>query len=267
MFQRNRYLCRLWLLGAAVLSIGPGLLRAGEKHHPDLVPPTLEIEVLDPNADPQGNPAVELQPRDDGRMGVEIPRTILVHKYYYTGDRTFQAQLLHGGPCIVVVNHPKTGERCYIDVQMLPGAPKVTYTPHKIEYDFGAHGICIDFGLFGFPKVVYRNGVPVSRRVGNVVQCVYTGTSELVTRTGLPEGIHDVAQGTKVVVNHAADAVHNVGTAVIKPVKQIVSMTPIGSIFSTDPAKEAERERDIGVQRAATEATKAQATIPALPFP
>ena len=52
---------------------------------------------------------------------------------------------------VVVVNHPKTGERCYIDVQMIPGAPRVTYTGHSIEYDYGQQGICIHFGFFG-PK-------------------------------------------------------------------------------------------------------------------
>ena len=37
---------------------------------------------------------------------------------------TCRSLTLEGGATIVVVNHPKTGERCYIDVQMLPGAPR-----------------------------------------------------------------------------------------------------------------------------------------------
>src|SRR5262245_8373619 len=119
-----------------------------------LVPPTLEIAVLDPNADPMGRPAIKLNKRDDGRTEVEIPETVLVHRFYYTGDRTFQAQMLPGGPCIVVANHPKCGERLYIPVQMLPGAPRVHYTSRSIEYDFGKEGITIHFcTLFGSPKV------------------------------------------------------------------------------------------------------------------
>ena len=118
------------------------------------VPPTMEIEVLDPNADPLGRPAVELNRDDCGNLIVDIPPVVLVHRYYYTGDRSFQAQLLPGGPSIVVVNHPKTGARCYIDVQMMPGAPRVTYTGHAIEYDYGEHGITIHFGLFGHWQIV-----------------------------------------------------------------------------------------------------------------
>ena len=104
-------------------------------HLPTAVPPGLEIEVLDPNVDPRGNPAVVTRPAvaltstgPDGRVIVDIPPTVLVHRYYYTGDRTSQARLLPGGPCIVVVSHPKTGERLYIPVQFPPGAPRVTLT-------------------------------------------------------------------------------------------------------------------------------------------
>src|SRR5437870_1587189 len=79
-------------------------------HQPAPVPPALEIEILDPNVDPRGNPAVLTRPATvltctgpEGRVVVDIPPTVLVHRYYYTGDRSFQARLLPGGPCIVVV--------------------------------------------------------------------------------------------------------------------------------------------------------------------
>src|SRR5581483_5006406 len=109
------------------------------------VPPGMEIEVLDPSVDPTGNPTVTPYPTMPGRLAVDIPPTVLVHRYYYTGDRTFQAQMLPGGPMIVVVNHPKTGERLYIPVQMMPGAPRVTYTSHSIAYDFGNQTTTIKF--------------------------------------------------------------------------------------------------------------------------
>src|SRR5258707_834397 len=71
-------------------------------HQPVAVPPGLEIEVLDPNVDPRGNPAVVTRPGPMGAILVDIPPTVLVHRYYYTGDRSFQARLLPGGPCVVV---------------------------------------------------------------------------------------------------------------------------------------------------------------------
>src|SRR5262245_25182228 len=86
---------------------------AGDHRPAVTVPATLEIEVLDPGVDPNGNPAVRLQPGPDGRVQVDIPPVILVHRYYYSGDRSFQGPMLPGGPSIVVANHPVTGERCY----------------------------------------------------------------------------------------------------------------------------------------------------------
>src|SRR5262249_51460035 len=146
-------------------------------HQPTPVPPALEIEVLDPNVDARGNPAVVTRPATvltstgpDGRVIVDIPPTVLVHRYYYTGDRTFQARLLPGGPCIVVVSHPKTGERLYIPVQFPPGAPRVTYTDDSIEYDYGTQAVTISFCclLCASPKVTYRQGVPLTQKVENI---------------------------------------------------------------------------------------------------
>ena len=124
------------------------------------VPPSQEIEMLDPAADPTGNPAVELVPSDGDRLRVDIPRLVLVHKYYYTGDRSFQFKLMPGGPCTVVVDHPRTGERLYLQATLPPGAPRVYYDAGSIEYDYGAQGVKILFGTgrHGPPKIVYRQG-------------------------------------------------------------------------------------------------------------
>lgn len=124
------------------------------------VPPAQEIEILDPGADPVGNPAVELTPSANGRTLVDVPRTVLVHKYYYTGDRSFQYKLMPGGPSTIVVDHPRTGQRMYLEASLPPGAPRVYYDAGSIEYDYGAQGVKIIFGSgkHGPPKVVYRQG-------------------------------------------------------------------------------------------------------------
>ena len=112
------------IVGVAIVSvvgIGPSELvhaQARSAH----VPPVLEIEVIDPGVDARGNPAVQLHNVGSGTV-VDIPPTILVHKYYYTGDRSFQGPSLPGGPSIVVAAHPRTGDRTYVPVQLLPGAP------------------------------------------------------------------------------------------------------------------------------------------------
>ncbi len=235
---------------------------AGEnhhEHHPRVpVPPTDEIEILDPNVDPTGKPAVLLHPSGDGQMQVDIPQTVLVHKYYYTGDRNFQAQLLPGGPSIIVANHPKTGERCYISVTMLPGAPRVTYTAHSIEYDYGPQGMCVTFPPFCKPRVVYRNGVPLSRKTANVVHSVNLHAQDLAYHT------HQVLVGAKNVTVNVSNGVHDVGKQVLAPVHAVVQMTPIGSLFQSDPARQAERARDEAVTRAQKEATLRAADIQTL---
>src|SRR3954452_17494758 len=83
------------------------------------VPATQEIEVLDPGVDPTGKPAVLLRAGPAGQV-VGIPPAGLVQRFYYTGDRTFQAQMLPGGPTIVAVSHPQTLERVYVPVTMPP---------------------------------------------------------------------------------------------------------------------------------------------------
>ena len=89
---------------------------------------------------------------------MQIPPLILVHRYYYSGDRSFQGPLLPGGPSILVVNHPATGQRCYIPAQMRPGAPRVTYARSSIDYDFGDGGLTLCFGMLGKPTLKYRSG-------------------------------------------------------------------------------------------------------------
>jgi hypothetical protein len=227
----------------------------------------LEIEVLDPNADPLGNPAVELRENDrycDGSLTVEIPPVVIVHKYYYTGDRCFQGPMLPGGPSIVVLNHPKSGERTYIPVQMLPGAPMVHYTSRGIEYDYGRHGITVGFGLLGRPKVTYRNRKPVGRQAKKAVAGVAGGAAQLVEATRLPELTRAAAEGTKNVVANTGNGIRDMGEGLIAPALQLIQATPLGSIFRSNPEEQATRRRDREVRSAAREASQAEAFIPSL---
>ena len=237
-------------LALAMLTTAPA--RAERKPNVP-VPPELEIEVLDPGVDPLGNPAVVVTRDEAGKTRIDIPPAVLVHRYYYTGDRSFQAQMLPGGPSVVIVNHPKTGERCYIPVQMLPGAPRVTYTAHSIEYDYGENAVTVHFGMFGHPTIKYRNGMAWDKKVGNLVhaeQC--------------KEATHKVAAGCKAAASAsktslkaaAIDGAEVVQTATL-PVKNVLRMMPLGAaVFDADLGKKykekvAEHERNHEVEHAA----------------
>ena len=203
-------------------------LQAQEIHQPSSpVPPALEIEVLDPGVDPLGHPSVLLRDSDDPlRQEVDIPPTVLVHHYYYTGDRDFQAQLLPGGPCIAVMNHPRTGERTYVPVQMQPGAPRVKYTGHRIEYDFGNRGISIVFIGKKNPSVRYRNGEKLATKVSSALGIEHAVThvrkfQTLSTRTS--DKAKTVVTGTGL---FAADAVGGL----LRPIKQVVQLGPFSGV-------------------------------------
>jgi hypothetical protein len=258
--KRIRGSWRTIAIACSLLALAPAAGRAARPRSTP-VPPALEIEILDPNADPLGNPAIELADDGSGQMTVEIPPIVIVHRYYYTGDRTFQGPRFSGGPAIVVINHPRDGERIYIPVQMLPGAPEVTYTHDSIEYDYGENAITICFGFLGKPKVVYRNGVPLPRKVGRSVKKVTVAAGSLIERTGIPEFSAQTLRGTKDVAIGAADGVNSVGRAVCTPVAQIVSLLPLARTFQRTPEQEAEFARNARLRRAAADEARNAASI------
>ncbi len=228
------------------------------------VPPTQEIEIIDPNADPAGIPAVNLEPHAccGDRLAVDIPPAILVHRYYYTGDRSFQAQMLPGGPVIVVASHPIINERCYIPVQMLPGAPVVRYTGKSIEYDFGQHGISIVFGRHGPPTVTYRSHVPLRRKTSNLITGVGDHTKELMEKSGVSKATRGAADGTKNLAVNLHNGASNFGRNVLSTPVQFFKSTPIGNMFSKNAEEAARLARDGEVREAAARSLANEASLP-----
>lgn len=231
---------------------------ASERHRPTPVPPHLEIEILDPNVDPRGNPAVALRSKiactrggPEERLLVDIPEVVLIHRYYYTGDRTFQGPFLPGGPSIVVLSHPKTAERLYIPVQMLPGAPRVTYRHDCVEYDYGTQRITVSFGLFGCkPTVSYQQGVPWTTRVRQSVDHARDSSRRLLDRTDLPRYGDQLVSGTRGLLLNGIDGVNRLGKVVATPFVQVGQLLPFAKALTPTPEQLAERERNAVLRRA-----------------
>jgi hypothetical protein len=232
---------RAVLAGWLAWSLGATAVHGAGPRPRSNIPPSLEIEVLDPAVDPLANPAVRLNRVDENCLEVEIPPTVLVHRYYYSGDRSFQGPLLQGGPCIIVANHPRSGERCYIPVQMPAGAPQVTFTGKTIEYDFGEQNVAVVFGWLGEPTIRYQTGRGITGRVAEAVQLqawnerlrrVEDRTEQWIRRSG------DVTTGA---VLKAADA----SRLVTVPARNVAQSLPFGKVlFSGDvPDRLAERGR------------------------
>lgn len=213
------------------------------------VSPTLEIEVLDPNRDPSGNPAISIASRPDGLLDVNIAPSIIVHRYYYTGDRSFRGPVLPGGPSIVVANHPRTGERCYVEVQMLPGSPHVHYTADRIEYDFGNRAILLDFPRTGAPKLSVRNGRPLTEKISGVLQL--ERVKAVAAKTGTMAKA--VAKKTHLAIKGAGEAFGGMTRPITLPMQNLAMMIP-GAAAMTDPALEAQVLEAQATRRADLEA-------------
>ncbi|MCC9600419.1 hypothetical protein LOC67_07590 [Stieleria sp. JC731] len=221
-------------LGVLMLDIRRGV--AQDRLHA-VVSPALEIEVIDPGVDPLGNPAVQLH--DTGNaLVVDIPPTVLVHRYYYTGDRSFRGPDLPGGPTIVVASHPRTGERTYVQVQMLPGSPMVHYSAKSIDFDFGDAGIEVVFPRYGCPKVKVRSGRRLTDRIDHVlhIEEIRNAKEEIIkSQTRTPKRIALAAEGLLLT---AKDAVG----PITQPVEHLARLIP-GYVAFTDPNTEIENAK------------------------
>ena len=222
------------------------------------VPPSLEIEVLDPGVDSLGNPAVI---STDGK--VDIPPTVLVHRYYYSGDRSFQGPMLPGGPSILVFDHPKTGERTYVQAQMMPGAPRVIYTKKGITYQYEKHAIMLCIGTLGTPKIKYRSGLSLKQRFDKVLHVEQTTerweTVKIKTKYN--------AQRLKTsLTGVTADLVEG-GKAISLPIQHLVKAMPFGAQLMSGEneaylaQRAAEFRRDIEIKQATRRAKLDDITI------
>jgi hypothetical protein len=172
--------------------------------------------------------------------------------------------MLPGGPSIIVVHHPADGERHNHEVQMLPGAPRVIYTRHAIEYNYGLQSIILSFGAHGRPKISYRQGVSAATKVRVAAAQVRHGTLRLVERTGAPAAARKVLDGARNAAETGADHVHDIGKAVITPVVQIVQIVPGVKMLTSSAEDRVAHERDTLVQQAQSEATGLEESIPTI---
>jgi len=257
-----------FLIGLSLLFLVAGvnsLPAANKKPH---VAPADEIVILDPRVDSEGKPAVVLQPGGGEPSTIDIPPVVIVHRYYYTGDRSFQGPRFPGGPSILVVSHPVSGERLYVEAQMLPGAPRITYRRDYIDYDFGKRSIRLSFGhgvRFGHvsaPKIVYHRGRSLRTSFINTGRKSTKKTASWLERSGVSEAVHRVVDGASNTIHGTADGVRTVGEFVTAPAIQLINATPLGSILNGNPEQRAQQERDAAVQRAVRKNRKLSGFIP-----
>ncbi len=196
------------LVLAVAASIGCVSVRSGPLRPAAApVPPSQEIEILDPGQSATGVPEVVTRWDEDGVQRIDVPPTVLVHRFYPSGDRSFQGPMLPGGPTIVTVNHPKTLEREYVTITMPPGAPRVHYAGKAIVYDYGRQSVTLAFGPCGRPRVTHAQGVHAVEVAKEAAQRAADGAGDLARRAGVPSGVQYVRNRIQTSLARTADAV------------------------------------------------------------
>ncbi|HQX54017.1 MAG TPA: hypothetical protein PLY87_07275 [Planctomycetaceae bacterium] len=241
------------LLGAALCRTDPSATCAAQECLHDqalLVAPIDEISIIDPGTNSTGKP----EPLING-SSVEIPPTVIVHKYYYSGDRDFRGPVFPGGPSIVVVQHPCTGEKLYLDVQMLPGSPRVVYRKHAIEYHFGRQLVQIHFFNPLHPLHPCQPTVKYCQGSETIMKSELATTHKAkavawIKRTGLPSACDSAAKGTHSLVEGGADGIHKTGKIAVQPFKRLLDSTALSGIFNRSEEQSATQARDRSVQDA-----------------
>lgn len=136
---RSRLRARSAILGAIAFVACTTAIRAEHR-----VAGLNELVVYAPGTHERGLPSVELQATEAGTF-VDVPPTVHVHRYYFDGSKEYQGPILQGGPTVVVANHPRSGRKMYIEVNLPAGAPVIAYSPHCITYAYKERRVVIEF--------------------------------------------------------------------------------------------------------------------------
>lgn len=198
------------------------------------VPPINELKIYPPKVDSLDQPRPLFIDNQNGTQHIEIPPTVIVHQYYYTGDRSFQGPMLTGGPTILVANHPKTGEQIQLRAQLRPGAPRVHYTRNEIRYEYPDHWTILDFGILSLcePHIVNRDKPKVVLAGKTVTKKTAQSSVGLVKRTRLPAAVGTIDRMAKNAIAGGAERVGDAGSMIFQPVIQLYQATPISSLLS-----------------------------------
>ena len=227
------------------------------------ISPTLEIEILDPNRDARGNPAITVETDEGGGTQVVIPPSLIVHRYYYTGDRSFRGPDFPGGPSIVIAQNPRDGQQVYLQVQMLPGSPIVHYSSRAIEYDFGNRAVTVSFPHVGEPTVSYRNGRPFPEKAASLLGAKKLKAAWAQTK----EAAANVQSTTKTAAQATRLAAGGITRPFALPAQNLARLFP-GNVALTDPqlaarveTQSAELRRQAERQKAETEFARQQSDL------
>lgn len=187
-----------------------------------------DLVVYDPGKHERGLPAIEFDATLEGKLKVEMPPTVHVHRYYYSGDKEFQGPILQGGATIIVANHPKTGCRMYVDVMLPPGAPKIVHNKHGITYQYPHQRVIITFSKLHRDQAVveYAAGQGLPRRWHNFAVAAHAKTYQKLKASPLAQAAHDATHDVGQMAIGAKDAIGEAAANGLNKARQAAHFVP-----------------------------------------
>ena len=182
-----------------------------------------ELVVIDPAVEENGLPIPIVT---NGQ--VEIPPTLHVHPYFYSGDKEYQAQIINGGPTIIVANHPRSGDKLYIDAVLPQGAPIVAYNDHSITYIYPDRRVIIDFSIVGKHRasVKYVSGRGIVRGAEERLVERRETVRELRQKSKLVTELGELGHEMKDITKGAFGIVGQTGAVVVERTRAVTRIIP-----------------------------------------
>lgn len=242
---------------AAVLSllllVAAGLLAAAARAVEPKVAGMNELAIFLPGTHDRGLPAVRFQPKCGNQLEVDIPPTVHVHRYYYSGDKEFQGPIIQGGPTVVVANHPKTGERMYVNVTLPPGAPKIVHNKQSITYLYADRRVEICFSCRHPEQVTIKqlSGQGAGRRWHELATSVRTKTHQCLQASPLAHAVAETGRDAGKLVVGAKAAAGSLAAQGIQRVKQAAHALPGVTALESYGEQQAARVQQTVIDNAA----------------
>ena len=192
---------------------------AGEPREPGFN----DLIVIEPNQQEDGLPAVSVE---GGH--VNIPPTLHVHPYYYSGDKEYQGPILNGGPTIIVANHPKSGEKLYIDAVLPAGAPLIAYSKDTITYIYKDRRVIVHFRhlLRNRADVSYVSGRGIFRKTEEHVAKRVEGIRDLRRRSPLAGELGEIRKDSVRLAKGTIGTVTKVSATALSRVRGMAKALP-----------------------------------------
>lgn len=190
-----------------------------------------DLVVCEPGVHERGLPAVQFRSPEGGRgLCVDIPPAVHIHRYYFSGEREIQGPIIQGGPTVVVANHPKTGERMYIDVMLPAGAPRIAYRKSCITYVYPQQRVVVDFSHFPFSSqrviVRYHSGQGIGRKMDAWRHHLVDHTKQHLAQSSAINSLKQASSDTGKLLLGAGESVGSLTSGAIDGAKSAVDLIP-----------------------------------------